>query len=67
MLEDKKREEAAHVLALRRFARGLGVPEDAAMETYQRELDRLCAGAKVTRFVGIIAEKRAKDALLSGQ
>jgi hypothetical protein len=65
MIDDKKREEAAHLLALRRFAHGLGVSEDAALDTYQRELDSLSAGAKITRFVEIIAEKRTKDVLLS--
>jgi hypothetical protein len=65
MIEDAQCEDAA-VMALRRFARDIGVPEDAAMNTYRRELENLSAGAKVTGFVAIIAEKKTKDALLAG-
>jgi hypothetical protein len=56
-------EEAAQLIGLREFARALAVPEELAIAVYERELLRLREGARVERFVGILAEKRAKDAL----
>jgi hypothetical protein len=64
MIDEKQREQAAHFMALRSFARTIGIAEEIAVETYQRELDTLNLHAKITRFVGIIAERRTKDALL---
>jgi len=64
MIDEKQREQAAHFMGLRSFARNIGIAEEIAVETYQRELDSLTLQAKITRFVGIIAERRTKDALL---
>ena len=57
------REPSAHVEALRRFARRRGIAEESAVETYERERGRLAREAKVERYVGVLAEKRAKQAL----
>lgn len=65
MIEDKKNAEAAHLIALRKFASRIGLSEETAMDTYWQEIQSLSAGAKVTGFVEIIAEKRTKDALLA--
>jgi hypothetical protein len=56
-------ERAGALQALHDFAHSLGVPVEAANATYDRELNALRNGAKVDRFVGVIAHKRAKDAL----
>lgn len=55
----------ASLNALRNFARVNGIAEDIAVETYERELQQVGAGARIERFVAIIAEKHAKDALRS--
>jgi hypothetical protein len=49
---------------LRDFARANGIPEEIALEVYERERLQLVAIARVQRFVSIIAEKHAKDVLM---
>lgn len=49
--------------ALCEFAHSLGVPVETVAATYDREMRVLRNGAKVDRFVGVIAHKRAKDAI----
>jgi hypothetical protein len=56
-------EYAGQLQALRDFAHSLGVPVETAAATYDREVRALRSGAKVDRFVGVIAQKRAKDAI----
>jgi hypothetical protein len=63
MLDQRKLEETAHLQLLRGLARNLGIPEDAADATYVREVTTLRASASVQRYVSLIAEKRAKNAL----
>ena len=58
-----KAREAAHIAALRGYARQRGVSEIEAIEIYEQELKRLQASAKVKFFISIIAEKIAKDAV----
>jgi hypothetical protein len=48
---------------VRKFARDRAVPEDFAIAVYEREWRRLHENARVHRFVGVLAEKRAKDAV----
>jgi hypothetical protein len=56
-------EHAAHRRAVREFARSRSIAEDAALAVYEREWRRLGERAKVKRFVGILAEKRAKQTI----
>jgi hypothetical protein len=56
-------EVAASLNALRGFARVCGIAEGTAVEVYERELRQLGSGAVIDRFVAVIAEKHAKDAL----
>ena len=56
-------EHAAHRRAVRDFARVHKIAEDSAVAIYEREWHRLGERAKVTRYIGILAEKRAKQAL----
>jgi Protein of unknown function (DUF3562) len=60
---DKTREASGHVDAMRRFAHGRGIAEDNAVSVYEDERGRLARGAKVQTYVGVLAEKRAKDTL----
>ena len=53
------------VNAVRSFARVNGISEDLAVEIYERELAQLGSDAKIERFVAVLAEKHAKDALMS--
>ena len=48
---------------MRSFARGIGVSEDVAIEVFEAEYQRLSVGARIRRYIGVIAEKRAKDRL----
>jgi hypothetical protein len=48
---------------VRKFARDRAVPEEFAVEAYEREWHRLHEHARVHKFVGVLAEKRAKDAI----
>jgi hypothetical protein len=63
MQNSQEMEHAGQLQALRDFAHSLGVPVETAAATYDRELHALRSGAKVDRFVGVIAQKRAKDAI----
>lgn len=63
MLDRSQPKHAAHVDALRRFAQRKEISEEVLVATYEIERRRLTAGAKVERFVDILAEKRAKRAL----
>jgi hypothetical protein len=56
-------EHAAHRRAVRDFARAHRIAEDSAVAIYEREWHRLGERAKVRRYIGILAEKRAKQAL----
>jgi hypothetical protein len=58
-----ERERVSEVNRVRKFARDRAVPEDFAVEVYEREWHRLHERARVHRFVGVLAEKRAKDAV----
>jgi hypothetical protein len=63
MEKNQEVERAGALQALRDYAHSLGVPVEAANATYDRELQALRNGAKVDRYVGVIAQKRARDAL----
>lgn len=56
-------EHAAHRRAMRDFARAHRIAEDSAVAIYEREWHRLGERAKVRQFIGILAEKRAKQAI----
>jgi hypothetical protein len=63
-MSDAARLDAKFILdALRKFARANGIPENLAIDVYDRERKWLTERAKVQAFVGILAERRAKDAL----
>ena len=64
MLDHARIESAVHLDAMRKFARAREIAEAWALEIYERERSTLSQGAKVKRFVGILAEKRAKAALV---
>jgi hypothetical protein len=63
MLDHSRLQNASHLSALRTLARSMAVSETVAVDLYERELHHLRDGARVDRFVSILAEKRAKDAL----
>jgi hypothetical protein len=58
-----ERERASQVNSVRKFARDRAVPEEFAIAIYEWEWQRLYEAARVRKFVGILAEKRAKDAV----
>ena len=58
-----ERERSSQVNSVRKFARDRAVSEEFAVAVYEREWHRLTEGARLHRFVGILAEKRAKDAV----
>jgi len=53
-------DHAAQLDALRKFARRRQISEDLAVAVFETERHRLTEGAKVARFVDVLAEKRAK-------
>ncbi len=63
MQNSQEVERTGQLQALCDFAHSLGVPAETAAATYDREMRILRNGAKVDRFVGVIAHKRAKDAI----
>jgi hypothetical protein len=63
VLDRSQQQRAAHLDALRRFARRTDISEELLVAVYERERHRLAVSAKVDRFVDILAEKRAKRAL----
>jgi hypothetical protein len=58
-----ERERTSQLNSVRRVARDYAVPEDFAVALYEREWQRLHGSARVLRFVGVLAEKHAKDAM----
>lgn len=64
MLDQTGTENSAHLDAVRRFARGNEVAEASAVAIYERERHELTARAKLDRFVGILAEKRARAVIV---
>ena len=63
VLDQSRLQHAAQLDALRKFARRKQIPEDLVVAVFESERHRLTAGAKVKRFVDVLAEKRAKRAL----
>lgn len=63
MLDQSRAQRAAQLDALRKFARRKKIPEDVVVAVFETERLRLTQGAKVERFVDVLAEKRAKRAL----
>ncbi len=63
MVDQSARQNAALLDGLRKFARSREISEDLALSVYERERRRLTQGAKVERFLDILAEKRARHAL----
>lgn len=49
-----------------REAKASGISEEIAIAIYNTEFQRLSAVATVKRFVAVIAERRARDALRAG-
>jgi hypothetical protein len=66
MMKNPELEQAGQLQALREFAHSLGVPAEAAAAAYDRELRALRVTARVERFVSIIAQKRARNAIRHG-
>jgi hypothetical protein len=64
MVDKVRLENSAHLDAVRRFARGNEIAEASAVAIYERERHELSARAKLDRFVGILAEKRAKAVIV---
>ena len=64
MLDQALLENSVHLDAMRKFARGREVAEASAIAIYERERYQLAARAKLDRFVGILAEKRAKAVIV---
>ncbi len=54
---------SAQIVALRRFARSVGVYEEFAVAIFEEQVRSLEVQARVTRFIGVLAERRAKDAI----
>jgi hypothetical protein len=63
VLDQSRLQHAAHLDALRKFARGKKISEDLAVAVYEGERRELTEGRKVVRYVSILAEKRTKRAL----
>lgn len=61
-----ERERTSQVNSVRKFARDRAVSEEFAVAVYEREWQRLREHARVHRYVGILAEKRAKEAVMRG-
>ena len=60
MPDQLRLEHAAQLDALRKFARRRQISEELAVAVFETERHRLTEGAKVARFVDVLAEKRAK-------
>jgi len=63
MLNPSRLQHAVPLDALRKFARRKNISEDLVVAVFERERNQLTQGAKVERFVDVLAEKRAKRAL----
>lgn len=64
MVDRAELENSVHLDAVRRFVRGSEIAEASAVAIYERECNELKARAKLDRFVGILAEKRAKAVIV---
>jgi len=54
---------AAQLAGLRNFARVMGMHEESAVAIFDRELRVLKSQARITSYVGVLAEKRTKDVI----
>jgi hypothetical protein len=63
MLDQTRLQHAAQLDALRKYARRKHVSEEIVVAVFERERLQLTKGAKVERFVDVLAEKRTKRAL----
>jgi hypothetical protein len=63
VLDQTRLQHAAQLDALRKYARRKRIPEEIAVAVFERERRQLTRGAKVERFVAVLAEKRTKRAL----
>jgi hypothetical protein len=63
VLDQSPLQHAVHLDALRKYARRKQISEDLFIAVYERERNRLTQGAKVDRYVDVLAEKRARRAL----
>jgi hypothetical protein len=63
VLDQSPLQHAVHLDALRKYARRKQISEDLVIAVYERERNRLTQGAKVERYVGILAEKRVRREL----
>ena len=63
VLDRSRQQHAAQLDALRKFARRKQISEDVVVAVFESERLRLTQGAKVERFVDVLAEKRTKRAL----
>jgi len=55
--------EQAPLHSLRSHAHAKGIPEDLVLNVYEEELKRLSEGARVKRFLPLLAEKHTKAVL----
>ena len=62
MLDPSRLQHAVQLDALRQFARRRRVSEEVVVAVFERERLQLTQGAKVERFVDVLAEKRARRA-----
>ena len=62
MFDQSRLQHAAQLDALRKFARRKKISEEVVVAVFETERHRLTQGAKVERFIDVLAEKRAKRA-----
>jgi hypothetical protein len=62
VLDPSRLQHAVQLDALRQFARRRRVSEEVVVAVFERERLQLTQGAKVERFVDVLAEKRARRA-----
>ena len=63
MLHHSKLQHAAQLDALRKFARHKKISEEVVVAVFETERLRLTEGAKIKRFVDVLAENCARSAL----
>jgi len=63
VLDTSRAQHAVQLDALRKFARRRKISEDLVVAVFEAERLQLAKGAKVERFVDVLAEKRAKGSL----
>jgi hypothetical protein len=61
---EAERERNSQVSSVRKYARDRAVSEEFAVAVYERVLQDLSGRARVRRYLGILAEKHAKEAVL---